>query len=242
MAVLHIPNDFERWPEYLDCVHRIERSGQPNPPALATGLLMRLWVDLSYELEATGRNGFLRSESLPRFNASCRCGDLNAVATLGEFLKETEGGWICNRFIRCNPHLDPSHVPFHLKGAAASRHTRSVRRFARDEAVVQSLLIPAENWRQSDGTPLSAEQVRRVMILIKAFDNALFRQDRPPTSIGYSETLISDAARALEDYLPDQIDAICKWIVTNRGHPAIPPTTEQALANLRDLASALPED
>lgn len=228
--MLHLPKDFERWPEFIEVVNSAGASA-------AAYLLLRLWVELGYEVETTSRVGFLRSVSEERFRRSVHEVE-RALEHLRPLMEPESGGWMVPRFARHHEHLDPSHVPMHMRGAAVSKWARGNVK-ADQQITQQSLLIPPEIWKKPDGSQMNHEEIRRVMVLISALDRALGRPERPATSNGFTEGLVLDAWRVMQTYLPDQVDLLCRRLILKRGNPVIPNTTEQVLPRFRNLFEAL---
>lgn len=249
MANLTLPSDFERWPEYIT-------ASLISSASEATNALLRLWVDLAYELEATGRLGFLRHAGYERMVgspsprpspqgeggvASPFCGAAEA------FLERVDGGWICPRFVRCNPHLDPSphKLPFHMKGASVKNFNLEMRKVSAN-AQQLSLRISPGKWRKPEPNgvpgvtvPMTSEETKHVTILVHSLDRALGRQERSPSDDDWPDTLIADAFQVLAKFSPDRIEAVCRKILLSRGHPALPPTTEQVLPKFGEVAGLI---
>jgi len=222
---MHIPSDCERWPEMV--------AAAASGPERAAFMLLRLWVELAYEVEATGRVGFLTSASAERYEKS-----VGVACATHPLLVPVPDGFECPRFTRLNGHLNASNQPMHMVGAEVSRWVRGTEKAAR-HVMQQSLLIAPSTWRKPDGTVMAHDQIQRIMLLVNSCDRALYRPERPANDQGYPETVVLDAWRVLQEFLPDQLEHVLKEVVKRRGHPSIPPTTEQLLPRFRELAAAL---
>lgn len=146
-----------------------------------------------------------------------------------------EGVVYCARFAALHKDLDPRHRTMQQRGAAVTKHRNGLNRFARS-ATQLSLLIPAERFRKPDGGVMSADEVRRVMALIRAYDQALGNWERPENGEGYSETLIRGACGLLQRYNEAQLLAIAEALMEVSDHPAIPNTTERLFERFDEVA------
>ncbi len=263
VAGLRVPLDFESWQELRVLKAKL------GSAALAGYAYLRLWVELGYQVQTTGRLGFLSAEAAEMFGSDM--GNVALAFSMGErgvtgsvldvlassgVLVRVEGGWECPRFVKCNPHLDPAYLPAHKKGAEASRYVRDLRKYD-SRAMQEALLIPAERWvkpgtgsstegnegnegpqglRRSEA--MTSEEIKRVMMLVRALDGALGRRDRVHNGADYPEGLIADAWLAVRDYPAETLQMVCKWLLNNRGRPAVPGTAEQVLARFSEVASA----
>lgn len=224
VVVLHLPADFERLPEFRAL------AGE-HGEASATHLLMRLWVELAYAASVNGL-GMVGQPMAAMFERSLPAPGVSALLKCG-LLKEVDGGYHCHRFAQTNEHLDPAHVPQHIRGANVSKFVRAQRR-AQHEVMQQGLLLVPEKFVRPDGHPMSAEESRRCLFVVKTMDNALFRPDRAPHE--FTEGLMHDALRLATVWNDDQVAMAAEQIVRNRAHPLLSGmNTEKLLAGLPDL-------
>lgn len=227
---LTLPLDFERWPEIRLMAHSLG-------PALTVFRYIRLWVDLAYAAQLGNKLGLISETEFKLYALSVDQNEETLIVGLiaGGVLTIVPGGYECARFAKCNPHLDPDYKPMHIKGAEASRYNRDLRKFA-GTAAQESLLIPEGVWTRPDGTKMDHEEVKRVMLLIRSVDGALGRPERPANGTGYSEGLAQDAYRVVKDYLAEQIEGVCRWLLEHRGRAGVPATAEQFLARWEEFA------
>jgi hypothetical protein len=109
---------------------------------------------------------------------------------------------------------------------------------AEHSAFQQSLLVPPGKLVDGEGRPLPAEQVRRVMRLIVACDNALFKGARP--SWGFGEGLIASALRVLQRFTDEEVNQVCLAVARPRNHPALNGvTTEKMLPMFGEMVGRL---
>jgi hypothetical protein len=109
---------------------------------------------------------------------------------------------------------------------------------AQSQTFQQSLLISEAKLVDEQGEPLPAEEVRRVMRLIVACDNALFKPNRPP--FGYTEGLIQEARGVLKRFTDEEIDMVCRTVALHRNHPSLNGViTEKLLPMFADVVKKL---
>jgi hypothetical protein len=241
MSLLHLPLDHESW-------HEFRQLRQSVGHALASHMFIRLFVELGYQAQAGIRLGLLEEKAIELFLDSIaeasgarpegphggRPQGLQALLSAG-LLLPTEGGYLCPRFAQLNPHLDPSHEPMHVKGWKTSKLNRDLRKYG-GMALQQSLMIPDEVWTRPSGQKMEYEEIRQIMLLVRACDGALGRPERPHNSNGFTQMLVQNAWRIVTEFSPEQIDSIVRGIMACRSHPAIPPTTEQLLPKFKEIA------
>jgi hypothetical protein len=241
---LSLPADFERLPEYRAFLSKLlQRSRGISIPVpwtvemAALFIFVRLWVDLAYQAQSTKPLGFLPEDSMTLFVSALgrEMGEFEPVSMLVEagILRAENGGHLCERFARCNPHLSPDFKSGQTKGAEHSALVRGKRRVAH-EAMQQAMLLPASAMKRRDGRPIEGADVNRCLIIIRTLDNCLKLAARNTANVG--EGLLADAAEVMDRYTPEQLEATYFWIIDHRDHPALPKTTEQLLQNFGALA------
>lgn len=232
---LHLPLDHESWVEYRALKAAVG-------PVSATFALIRLFVDLGYQAKAGSPIGLLDERAQKFANEGMEemgkietgraietaCCPIEALKASG-FLVPREGGLFCQQFERLNTHLDAGYKPMHMRGAAMSAFVRGTRKDSR-QMTQYALLIPTHIWEKEDGTKLTHEEINDVMTLIRGCDNALGKPERPANESGFTQQLARSAFAVLQEFPADQVERILRKIVESRGHPALPPTTEQLLA------------
>jgi hypothetical protein len=103
---------------------------------------------------------------------------------------------------------------------------------AQGQSFRQSLLINEARFVDDEEKPLSAEAVKRVMRLVVACDNALFKPNRLP--FGYTEGLIAEARGVLKKFGDEEIDLVCRTVALHRNHPALNGVTTEKLLPMFD--------
>lgn len=239
---LKLPLDFESWPE-------MRRLRGVVGDAAAVYLLVKFWAELGQlgQMPDRGKRlGWMGSEEAELFymgmEAPAADGPGGMAAMMGQLARcglatPEDGGWMCGRFAKVNPHLDANFQPMHMKGAEASRYKRGVAKF-HGVAAQLSLQVPEEVWTRPDGGKMDHEEVRRVMVLIRMVDGALGKGERPATGAGYTEGLVQDAYRVVTGYLAEQTEGVCQWLLEHRGRAGVPTTTEAFLARWEEFARA----
>ena len=227
---LRLPFDWTRWPEFRSLC-----SSLGIVPATFT--LIQLWTELGHMTAATGRVGFFPDSNLPLLLADFReAGDPEAILQqlkASGLLQTTEAGLTCPRFVKLHPHLAPDFKPMHLKGAEATRFVRRQRREA-DTDFAQALLLDDSLFMRPDRNQMDPDEVRRVRLLIRTLDNALGQPARQAHQFG--EGLIQDAYTVIKAVCDRDLVAVCRQILSHRGHPAMPKTSEQILPRWQEVA------
>jgi hypothetical protein len=236
---LHLPLDHEQWTEY----RALKRAVGPEKAAYMT---LRLFVELGYQAQAgrplgvldekaqiligegIGQEGAPGGTPATATGTATLPGPLRFVLEAG-FLAKREDGLYCERFARLNGHLDPTFRSREMWGAEVSKYVRNMRKYE-ERSMQFALQIPESVWVKEDGGQMAHDEIGQVMMLIRGCDNALGKPERPQNDRGFSCTLARCALAVVKEFTPDQRDAILKKLLSARGNPAIPPTTEQLLA------------
>lgn len=227
---IHLPIDLESRQEF-----RLLRLHIPDARTLVF-LFFRLWREFGYEAQSTGRVGHLSTASLnllaadfPDLKADLACSLVEA-----RLIEPAEGGYHCELFARSNKHLDPNARPMHLRAADVSAWARRQKHVVA-EAAQQSLLVDEKIFADAEGAPLAPDEVRRLTVLVKSCDNALFRADRTPAQ--FTTGLVLDALTVLREHTEDEIQLVLDQLARKRTHPAVKGLTAEALlADFRNLA------
>jgi hypothetical protein len=233
---LRIPADFERLPEFRMLVAQLgeRRAKAGNPKELdqaATYIWMRLWVELAYLAQTTNRPGWINPQGAALFESSLEplfgedCQPLALLESSGS-LKKQGADYLCERFAKLNAHLAGNYTPREIRGAAASALERNKERIQK-EADQQGMLLSPEIFRRRDGSPLSAVEIKRAMVVIKTVDNCLKVSGRKTGE--YTAGLIADADYAASKH-GAALYSFYVWLSTNRENPMLPNTAEQILA------------
>ena len=227
---IHLPIDLESRQEF-----RLLRLHIPDARSLVF-LFFRLWRELGYEVQATGRVGHLSRPSLKLLDDDVLelKADLACLLVEAGLFTETPTGWHCELFARSNKHLDPNLRPQHLRAADASSFSRKQKHVA-VEAAQQSLLVDEKIFADAAGAPLAHDEVRKITVMVKSCDNALFRPDRTPAQ--FTAGLVLDALTVLREHTEDEFQLVIDRLARKRTHPAVKGlTTEALLADFRNHA------
>lgn len=242
--MLSLPADCERWPEFQ--VFSGALAMLKLAPSMAWHAFGRLWVDLAYQAQLTGRPGLMTAQGCALYRRTLEHGDgmavWNALVASGLLRQESVGPggeeWFCGRFARLNEHLNPDAKRKELRGAAHSAIKRNERQIAAN-AAAQGLLLSATVFRHRDGRELTAQESQRAMVLIMTCDRALGKRARGQSE--YTEGLMADAAHA-DKVLPADKDERYQFFFNlsdRREHPMLPKTTEQLLADIESVLRML---
>lgn len=245
---IKLPLDFQSWHEFRMLAAKMGLSR-------ATFIYVMLWRELAYQVDVTRQLGFLRAEMWDLFHApisevlsSNVTLHPNGGVTPGTafltptFLVEVgiltvcEGGWMCSRFARLNEHLSPDYKPMHMKGAAASKLTRQLRK-EEQHGMATAMLFSPESWKLPDGRAMTSDEIKQVRLVVIGLDGALGIEDRPNVG-GWPEGLTHDAWRVTQKYKPEERELILRWVLHHATHPAIPKTTEQLLERFDEVVAA----
>ena len=226
---LHVPLDFESRSQFR-LMERLPFSPQTSPKLIAAALVLFLWRELAYAAQAGGPVGFLPADQADLLNQVFP-GALDLLTQVG-FLAAVDGGYFCGTFAADNQHFSPDHMSIQKQGGIARSVALKKRQFA-SEAQQHSLLLPPELFVKGDGSAMSADEVNRVMMVVKLLDNYLGRKSRVNSE--YSPGLVQDAWTVLDKFSDEEINLVCRWIYSKRRtsacHPGLPKTTEQILCD-----------
>ncbi len=203
-----------------------------------------LWQELGYRVQEGGQPGRLAQADVPMFTSAL-------APVLPEPNKQQDA---LQALVSCNL-LKPDGVDFYcprfalLHGQVAANRSQAQQggdmkafnqrmKKAPQQAFQQSLLTPVNKLVDGNGQPLSADLVKRVMWLITACDNALFKEMRPEFTI--TEGLVQSALEVTQRYSDEEILAVSRKLVKHRTHPALlGMTTEKLLPMFGDVVGKL---
>jgi hypothetical protein len=227
--------------------------------AMAVFLFMRLWCDLAYLARTTNRPGYLTAQGKSLFEGSLDPlfgSDTSAVELLvqanllqphpphpqplsNRIGEGSNNEYYCPRFAQMNPHFAGDYVKKEDRGNKKSIIVRQARHVAQ-AAIEQASLLPPEVFKDKSGQPLGHTEVNRAMVVIKTLDNCygFSRANKAQ----YTESLIADAHEVARTYAnrSERLLDIYAWILSHRGSPVIPPTTERMLAEFETYAAVAP--
>lgn len=203
----------------------------------ALGVWFVLWQELGYRCQEGGSPGRLLAGDVPGLKGALEIfeaavpltpdpsprGEGNRVDEIfGELVKcrllVADGeDWVCPRFalLHGEAHLARSQAQ---RGGDMKAYLARQKR-AEGEVFKQSCLIPEARLVDGEGQPLEADLVKRLMRLIVACDNALFKGTRPHYL--FTEGLIADALEVLRKYSEEEVDLVLRTVVKHRNHPAL---------------------
>lgn len=166
-----------------------------------------------------------------------KCRDIfdNAIVKASRLLILQGDDYVCPRFIVLNAYIGkPS-----LASQGGSRKNFLARQRNIDEGSVgQGLLIPQSLFVDESGNPLTGEESRRIVRLIRSCDNALFQPERPP--VGFSEGLIQQARLVLKQLDDEEINQVCNLVSKKRGHSILEGlVTEKWLSEFSGIVTQL---
>ena len=226
----HIPKDWQSRPEFRFL--EVDAGFQA-----ACAVFLVLWRELAYLAEIQ-RLGFIRSEQAVRvIEREFRKPDGNAferdpIGTLvkATILLECEDGYECRAFAVHNAHLGVDFVNPAGKGAFFSG-LKAKRAYYDREAREQINTLDRSRFVRPNAEPMTEEEIRRVIMLIKLIDNVYGRVARTPRE--YSPGLIADAYRVSIKHRTDLISGVCYVLASKRKRfdQSIPGRTEEALRN-----------
>ena len=197
-----------------------------------------VWQDLFFRAQEGGSVGRLPATGVPALMQSlmaifpeeekCRQALLTILQVDGE-------DYVSPRFILLNAYIGRPSLSS-MGGSAKSYLSRQKRVSA--EALQQGLLISPNKFIDDAGNPLNGEECRRIVRLIRSCDNALFQSERKPE--GFSDGLIAEARRVLQQFDDEQINQICLNVSRRRGHVILEGmVTEKLLPDFGGITSKL---
>ena len=246
---LHVPIDFERLHEFRLLTAALQRraaDGNKAEPrtvqAIAVFLWMRLWADLALLAKTTNRPGLLIQNAKVMFEESVDPlfgQDCNPIELLVEaqILERRGEDFFCGRFARANAHTAGDYVKREMRGAAASALERGKYHIQRD-ALSQAMLLPPEQFKKRDGSPMRSTEINRAMVIIKTLDNCLKRSQNRSAQ-DYGEALLADADAVAQAYADREevLKEVYIWVMSHRGHAALPDSAEKILADFERIVS-----
>jgi hypothetical protein len=185
-----------------------------------------LWQELGYRMQEGVSPGRLPGADLPLFlDALTPGGPAPGMEPKAIFqhlltvrlLRQDGEDYVCPRFALLHGDAGQNRTLAQRGGDMRAFQQRMKK--AQGAAFQQSLLIHESKLVDGEGQPLPAEEVKRVMRLIVACDNALFREARPP--FGFTEGLIQSALAILQRFTDEEIDCVCRTVALHRHHPAL---------------------
>lgn len=196
-------------------------------PSKAMHIWYLLWQELYFRMQEGAVCGRIPFDGIPSFLRSLavvwpeakeeEISVLFERAIIGTRLLVRDGNdYVSPRFIILNAKI--GHQSKESKGGSAKWYKGKMKNLE-SEAFQQSLLIAPDKFVDETGQPLTGEETKRVVRLIKACDNALFQKDRGPE--GFTEGLIQQARAVLKRYTDDEINVVCNNVAQKRGHPAL---------------------
>jgi hypothetical protein len=217
--VLNMPLDYESWPEFR--MLRADFSA-----ATATWMMLRLFVSLGYRAQAGEKLGVMDEPAMTLLDEEFSVADKSTARALRAVNFLDDAGY-CTRFVKLNPQLDAGWQPFHAKGNAVSKLVRTTAQAART-AGQMSFMIPPEVW-MAKGEQLAADEISRVMILVRGCDSVLNQPERAANERGWSQTMVENAFGILKEFSGEQLDFTLRKLIEHRAHPSARLTTEQLL-------------
>lgn len=202
-----------------------------------------LWQELRYRAQEGNCPGRLPGVEVPLLLAALSLAEPDEAAQRDIFdhivssglLKPDGQDFVCPRFALLHG-AEPNRSQAQ-KGGDMRAYTQRMKK-ATSQTFQQSLLISEAKLVDEQGEPLLAEEVKRVMRLIVACDNALFKPNRPP--FGYTEGLIQEARAVLKRFSDEEIDLVCRTVALHRNHPSLNGvTTEKLLPIFPDIMKKL---
>lgn len=217
---------------------QLERAlGKPG----AAALVFFLFRELAYAAE-NAPVGVLRDDQAPLFADAVKEWAPDALTLLsgpvGLLSRAPDNsGWLCPLFAQHNRHFSPDHISLHKLGGLA-RGVKAAAQRLELEGQQQSLLLDPALFRTPEGNPFTPDETRKVMMLIRLFDNYLGRRERRQAE--FTPGLVLDAWRVLHRHSEACVQQVCLWFHRRRDsltHPGLPRTTEQVLADFAHYAS-----
>lgn len=233
----HLPKDFQSRPEFR--LLEIEAGLH-----MAVTAFVFLWRELAY-LSEVQRLGFITKEQAYRAidrEFKKTEGNRFEVAPTDSLIRvrllvESEDGFECRLFMTTNQHFAPDFMSSGKKGGFVSGLTAQRKKFDR-EANEQAGQFDRTIFVRQDGSAMSDDEMRRVLMLVKLIDNQYHRPQRMPHA--FTAGLVADAYSVAMRYDDDTINGVCFWMATKREkRPGnFPLRTEEALREFDQLAKA----
>jgi hypothetical protein len=203
-----------------------------------------LWTELGYRMQEGVSPGRLPAGDVPMLLAALEPlgGALEERKLLLEhlvtakWLRADGADYVCPRFALLHGDAGAQRTIAQRGGDMKNFYQRQKK--AQAQAFQQSLLIPPSRFVNEENQPLDSELTKRVMRVIVACDNALFRESRQP--FGFTEGLISSALRVLRKHTDEEIDYVCRTVAKHRYHPVLSGVvTEKLLDQFGEMVAKL---
>lgn len=230
----HFPKDFQSRPEFRFLESEIGFQ-------TACAAVMLIWRELAYLAEIQ-RLGFLRTDQATRIierefkkpDGTAFERDPIAVLVRATILLQCEDGYECRSFATHNRHLAADAINGSHKGAFFSS-LKSKRATADREAREQANGFIRARFVRPNAEPMSDEEMRRTIMMVKLIDNIYGRPPRPPGE--FTPGLINDAYLASGKHSQELINGVCYILATKwrRMDSGIPMRTEEALREFDHL-------
>lgn len=248
MHDLRIPLDVEQRPEIWQ-LRNLLRDKQSRPQPLTkieleqavAFLVFRLFILLGYQAQSTNKPGFLSKTGAAQYLESLDplyADDTNPIElmmrTEPPFLKEVEGGWMCELFAARNSHLAGNFRSPAEKGNLSSRLKAALDKFP-EEVDRQAMLFGPEQaaaiFRNSNGEVLSEPDIKRVLFLVRALDRCLMQSSKVERlKASLTPGFVASCYRIIATYAPNSMDELkpfMYWLNENHTHPSLPKTAEE---------------
>jgi hypothetical protein len=238
MNELRLPLDFEQSSIFRRLVE-LFNEGEAGARRRAVYVWTMLYRDLAYLAQEGNQPGWIHAKDVPMLARSMGEGEgfIEHLVEPVKLLIKQDEGFICPRFAMLNSSGMAGGRTREQRGGDMRAYNQNQKR-AGESLMQQALEIPGENFKDGEGQPLSSDEVKRVMWLIRACDNALFKPERP--NFGFRGELVANAAEIVRRMLDEEIDAVCRKVARNRAHPAlIGMTTEKLLPGFGQMAGQL---
>jgi len=145
---------------------------------------------------------------------------------------------VCLRFTNLNADLVRRVARESLGGKMKAFNAKQSKAEGRIKQL--ELRVPADAFKDADGSTLDTFTVQRVSRLIIGCDNALLR-DRPP--VGWTEGLVQLALGVIRKLTDEQIDYTLRKVVAYREHPALMGlSTDKLLPQFATILGKVGED
>lgn len=237
MSELRLSVDFESWPEYRELLAvNSERLPVVQSDGESIRRLIQLWKELAYQAPVTRRVGWL-SERAARLTADPAV--LACLEKVGLLVQEPDGGWMCPRFTKLHPHLDPTYESMQVKGRRRLGFKQAVEA-AHESSAQMALGVDARLWVDGSGLPMDTDTVRKVITTLASLDAAC-SGGRRSTRLGheYTQGLIAKTGALILKHPREIIEGVCVAVLDLR-HAGLP-TTAERLVDEFDKVLAIPE-
>jgi len=227
---------------------------------LATAILLRLWVDLTYEALATNSPGVLTNSGYLLHRSELGHMGLDWLWADGDQLVKlyTESGLLevngadyrCPMFVQqgMNAATRGQYVKREAMGGKISGFRRRASKIQADSQNIARELAPMGFYTDSEGNPLDSTQIGDAVGVIKQVDAILNRAARSDDTTDYPPGLVQEADTVVRLYCREQrlyrgkqkslFDIACYYIIENQEEAGMPKTTEQVLPEIGKYVEA----